>query len=92
MATDARCPPARPPTSCASASISRRAFTLAQAQALVEACSPSHHRWQAIDPRLAAHSRLAMGEQAARLMISDPVEYTSERLVEFAEDVLRALR
>jgi hypothetical protein len=32
-----------------------------------------------------------MGEQAARLMLDDPAEYTPERLVAFAEDVLRAL-
>jgi hypothetical protein len=32
-----------------------------------------------------------MGEQAAKLMIADPDGYPPERLVAFAEDVLREL-
>jgi hypothetical protein len=45
----------------------------------------------AIDRDLAAHSLLATGEQAARLMIEDPEEYPPERLIAFAEVVLREL-
>jgi hypothetical protein len=68
-----------------------RAFALAQAQSLIEGLVAQRPPLASMDGPLAAHSLLAMGEQAAKLMIADPVAYTPERLVAFAEDVLRAL-
>jgi AcrR family transcriptional regulator len=68
-----------------------RQFALAQAQSLVEALLAQRSSMAAIDRRLASHSVLAMGEQAARLMLADPDEYPPERLVAFAESVLREL-
>ena len=68
-----------------------RAFALAQAQSLIEGLLAQRRSAASIDPELAAHSVLAMSEQAAKLMLSDPDEYPPERLVAFAESVLRDL-
>jgi AcrR family transcriptional regulator len=68
-----------------------RAFALTQAQSLIEGLLAQRPSMASIDRQLAAHSVLAMGEQAARLMLSDPDEYTPDRLVAFAEDLLRDL-
>ena len=68
-----------------------RRLALAQARQLVEGLLSRDRSLASMDRDLAAHSLLAMGEQAARLMLDDPAEYTPERLVAFAEDVLRAL-
>jgi AcrR family transcriptional regulator len=68
-----------------------RALARAQLQSLLEELLPRRPSTSSIDRALAAHSVLAMGEQAAALMLSDPGEYPPERLVGFAEDVLRAL-
>jgi len=68
-----------------------RAFALAQAQSLTDGLLAQRPSMASIDRQLAAHSILAMGEQAAKLMIGDPIAYTPDRLVAFAEDLLRAL-
>lgn len=68
-----------------------RAVALAQAESLINEVLAARPAMAALDRRLAAHSVLAMGEQAARLLIADPHEFPPERLVGFAEDVLRAL-
>ena len=68
-----------------------RAFALSQAQSLIEGVLARRRTKPSIDPELAAHSVLAMSEQAAKLMLSDPDKYPPERLVAFAEGVLRDL-
>jgi len=70
---------------------SGRAYALAQAQSLIEGLVGQRPSLAPIDRQLAAHSLLAMGEQAARLMIDDPREYTPERVVAFAQVALREL-
>lgn len=69
-----------------------RALALAQVKTLVSALLEEHAALASLDRELAAHSLLAVSEQAARLMIERPGEYPSERLVGFAEEVLRAFR
>jgi AcrR family transcriptional regulator len=68
-----------------------RDLALAQARSVVDTllAQPASPR---LDPELAAQSLLAAAEHAAKLLIKDPVEFPPERLVEFAADVLRALR
>jgi AcrR family transcriptional regulator len=66
-----------------------RAFALLQARALTTALLAQRPA-NPLDPDLTAHALLAIGEQAAKLLINDPDHYTPERLVQFAKDVLRA--
>ncbi len=44
-----------------------------------------------LDEELTAHALLAACEQAAKLMIADPARYPPERLVQYAEKLLRVL-
>jgi AcrR family transcriptional regulator len=45
-----------------------------------------------LDAELAAQSVLAIAENAAKLLLTSSDEYPPERLVQYAEDLLRALR
>lgn len=45
---------------------------------------------EGVDLELAAYSLLAMGEQAVRLVLADPEEFTPERYGDFARGLLRA--
>jgi AcrR family transcriptional regulator len=68
-----------------------RALAIEQISTLVDALLDRRPSLASLDRALAAQSLLAMSEQAATLMISSPDEYTPDRLVAFAEDVLRVL-
>ena len=68
-----------------------REVALEQARSLTRALLSQRPAFDGLDEELTAHALLAACEQAAKLMIADPVRYPPERLVEFAQNVLRVL-
>jgi AcrR family transcriptional regulator len=68
-----------------------RALALEQARFFTKALLAQRPTLAPLDDELAAHSLLAICEQAAALLISDPHRYTPERLVAYAENLLRVL-
>lgn len=68
-----------------------RAFALEQVRSLTWALLDQRPSLERLDRELAAQAVLAVAEHAAKLLLEDPDEYTPERLVEFADSVLRAL-
>src|SRR5581483_10855161 len=67
-----------------------RELALFQVRSLIEPLL-QHRPSLGLDPELTAHSVLAMAEQSAKLLISDPDAYTPERVVGFSDALLRAL-
>jgi AcrR family transcriptional regulator len=68
-----------------------RTFALEQVRTLIRSLGAQHPALAAVDLDLAAHSVLASAEHAARLMLDDPERFTPDRLVDFAQSVVRAL-
>ena len=67
-----------------------RELALAQVGALLASLRAELPWLGELDEELAAHSLLAVCEQCGRLLIADPDRYPPERLVRYAETLLRA--
>ncbi|MGH9011156.1 MAG: TetR/AcrR family transcriptional regulator [Acidimicrobiia bacterium] len=68
-----------------------REVALEQARSLTRSLLAQRPALCALDEELTAHALLAACEQAAKLMIADPGRYPPERLVRYAEHLLRVL-
>jgi AcrR family transcriptional regulator len=68
-----------------------RSALLEQVQALLVWGIEARGGPSGLDAEIAARALLALGEHGARLVLTDPAQYTRERLVEFLEVLLRAL-
>ncbi|MGH2951523.1 MAG: TetR/AcrR family transcriptional regulator [Solirubrobacterales bacterium] len=68
-----------------------RALALEQAKSLTKALLAQRPPITSLDHELAAHSLLAICEQMAALLISEPHRYPPERLIAYAENLLRML-
>jgi AcrR family transcriptional regulator len=68
-----------------------RAVALEQARLFTRSLLSQRPALDALDEELTAHALLAACEQAAKLMIADPERYPPERLVRYAENLLRVL-
>ena len=68
-----------------------RAVALEQARLFTRSMLAQRPALDALDEELTAHALLAACEQAAKLMIADPERYPPERLVQYAENLLRVL-
>jgi AcrR family transcriptional regulator len=68
-----------------------RSSLLEQVQALIVWGLDARGGPTSLDPELAARGLLALGEHAARLILTDPQEYPRARLVEFMGVLLAAL-
>lgn len=69
-----------------------RAFALDQVRSLVDSLMAQSSLPSSIDSELTARAALAAAEHAAGLLVRDPVTYTAERLANFAEQLVNALR
>jgi AcrR family transcriptional regulator len=69
-----------------------RTFALTQVRLLVGALLDERRSLSRVDPDLAAQAVFAIAEHAAKLLIRDPVQYTAERLVEFAKSIMELLQ
>ena len=68
-----------------------RDVALQQTRSLIGALLARRPSLAALDEELTAHALLAACEQAARLMVADPDRYPPDRLVRYAETLLRTL-
>lgn len=68
-----------------------RAVALEQTRLFTRSLLAQRPELGALDEELTAHALLAACEQAAKLMIADPARYPPERLVQYAERLLRVL-
>lgn len=68
-----------------------RAVALEQARLFTRSLLAERPSLGALDEELTAHALLAACEQGAKLMIADPDRYPPERLVQYAENLLRVL-
>ena len=68
-----------------------RAVALEQARVFTRSLLAQRPALESLDEELTAHALLAACEQAAKLMIGDPERFPPERLVQYAENILRAL-
>lgn len=68
-----------------------RALALSQVRSLIAELLEQHPPLARVDRDLAAQAVLAIAEHCAKLLLRDPEEYPPDRLVEFAESLLRAL-
>lgn len=69
-----------------------RAFALQQIRTLLGRMLERVRGAGTLDLELTAHVVLAGAEQAARLLVEDPARFPPERLVAYADSMLRALR
>jgi AcrR family transcriptional regulator len=68
-----------------------RSFALAQLRALLEWGLGSRPGLEELDVELAAYTLLATGEQAVKLILTDPRAFTPERYERFARSLLTGL-
>ena len=68
-----------------------RAVALEQTRLFTRTLLAQRPALDALDEELTAHALLAACEQAAKLMVADPGRYPPERLVQYAENLLRVL-
>lgn len=68
-----------------------RTVALEQARVFTRALLAQRPALDSLDEELTAHALLAACEQAAKLMIGDPGRFPPERLVQYAENLLRVL-
>jgi hypothetical protein len=68
-----------------------RRFALEQLRALLVWGSDRRGGLGGFDLELAARALLAVGEQAVRLVLTEPTEFTPERYGDFARTLLRTL-
>ena len=68
-----------------------RELALVQARSFTRSLLAQHPGLSALDEDLTAHALLAACEEAARLMIADPLRYPPDRLVTYAQNLLQVL-
>jgi hypothetical protein len=68
-----------------------RAFALERIQDLLRLAPSQRPGLAGVDAELAAHSVLALAEQAAKLVLTDSARFTPERYARFARALLELL-